>query len=150
MVRRPADTHIHVIARAVIRIGDVVLLARSKGASNTFLPGGHVNVGERMHDAIARELHEEFGRSCVVRDYLGAIEHAFTESCTTQHEVNHFFRVDLIGVDAPHPLVSLEPHLEFFWQPVGRLHEVNLKPDPVISLFSGSGPAWASTLQHRA
>ena len=50
-----------------------------------------------MHDAIARELGEEFGRPCVVGDYLGAIEHAFSEGDTTRHEVNHLFRVTLPG-----------------------------------------------------
>lgn len=144
------ETYIHVLARAVIRIGDDVLLARCKGANNTFLPGGHVEVGERMHDAIARELNEEFGRSCVVGEYLGAVEHSFIEAGSTQHEVNHFFRVDLIGVDRPYPLVSLESHLEFFWQPVGKLDEVDLKPGPAIALVSGSDLTWASTLKHGA
>ena len=140
---------IHVLARAVIRVDDVVLVARRIGASNTFLPGGHVNEGERMHDAIARELREEFGRPSAVGQYLGAIEHVFAQGGVTQHEVNHFFRVTLPGVDAPQALASLEEHLEFFWQPVGQLRDVGLKPDPVVALISGGGGGslvWASTL----
>ncbi|MEM8737794.1 MAG: NUDIX domain-containing protein [Planctomycetota bacterium] len=145
-----SETYIHVLARAVIRIDDELLLARCKGASNTFLPGGHVEVGESMHDAIARELNEEFGRSCVVGGYLGAIEHAFTESGSTQHEVSHFFRVQLVGIDGPQPLDSLEPHLEFFWQPITKLGDTNLQPSPAIALVTESCLTWGSTLKHGA
>lgn len=96
--------HIHVIARAVVVLDGLLLVARRKGAPNTFLPGGHVEEGERMHDAVARELKEETGRSCVVGPYLGAVEHAFVEGRTTQHEVNHLFGVSLPGISAGAPL----------------------------------------------
>ena len=141
---------IHVIARAVVRVDGLLLVARCKGASNTFLPGGHVETGERMHDAIARELGEEFGRQCVVGDYLGAIEHSFSEKGETQHEVNHFFRTILPDVEAGQALPSLEEHLEFFWQPIGRLDEINLKPDSATALIESPMVCWGSTLKHGA
>lgn len=41
----------HLIARAVILEDGKVLLARCKGADNTFLPGGHVFSGESLKKA---------------------------------------------------------------------------------------------------
>jgi 8-oxo-dGTP pyrophosphatase MutT (NUDIX family) len=141
---------IHIIARAVIRADDCILIARCKGASNTFLPGGHVRTRERMHDAIARELREEFGELCSVGEYIGAIEHTFTDSDVTQHEINHLFEVVLPNVKGASPLKSLEPHLEFFWHPIKELGAINLKPEPVAEVVQSSRAMaqWASTLRN--
>ena len=53
--------YIHVLVPAVILVDQQVLLARAKGAANTFLPGGHVELGEPMAEALNRELSEELG-----------------------------------------------------------------------------------------
>jgi len=139
---------IHVIARALIEHEGHVLIARCKGAANTFLPGGHVRIGERMHDAITRELQEEIGRACSVVAYLGAIEHSFTESGVTQHEVNHLFEVELRDLAGLVPLPSREKHLEFFWQPSSRVHLINLQPKPLVKFLRSDRriPLWSSTL----
>jgi 8-oxo-dGTP diphosphatase len=148
-VRRMTGQPVHVIARAVIQCDAHVLIARCKGAKNTFLPGGHVRYGEQMSDTIIRELREEFGESSSVVAYIGAIEHSFTDNIATQHEINHFFEVELSNVRDLSPLPSLEDHLEFFWHPISQLTEVNLQPDALIE-FIQSGrqkPLWASTLR---
>jgi len=59
----------HLIARAVILNGDSVLLARQKGMSNTFLPGGHINIGESAVTALKREIYEELGLELDVEGY---------------------------------------------------------------------------------
>jgi len=140
--------HIHVIARAVIRSHDHLLVARCKGADNTFLPGGHVEPFEGMHDALARELREEFSASCEVGKYLGAIEHRFTNDGITQHEVNHLFDVVLTNIEGTALIRSNERHLEFNWHPIHSLHSINLKPDPAVALIldAASSAWWATTL----
>ncbi len=62
--------------------------------------------------------------------------------------MNHFFRVTLPGVQWRQALASCEEHLEFFWQPVSQLAEVNLQPKPVATLIESASPSWASTLSH--
>ena len=71
--------HIEHIARALIRMGDDVLLARTKGADNTFLPGGHIEFGESAEGALIRELQEELGLIAVVQNFRGAVEHTFEQ-----------------------------------------------------------------------
>ncbi len=50
--------------------GDSVLLARQKGMSNTFIPGGHINIGESAVTALKREIYEELGLELDVEGYL--------------------------------------------------------------------------------
>jgi ADP-ribose pyrophosphatase YjhB (NUDIX family) len=140
---------IHILARAVIRQDGHILLAHCIGASNTFLPGGHVEHGETLSHAIHRELLEEFAKPCIVHSYLGAIEHAFHLQNDLQHEINHFFRVSVQGLNALDAIQSCEPHLRFVWQPLNRLAEANLQPYPLVHLLESdtSSPWWATTLK---
>ena len=143
----------HILARALVLqeqpAGTVVLLAQNIGKSHTFLPGGHVDPGEGLMQALVRELAEEIGVTARVAAYLGAVEHQFTEGQKEHYEVNHIFLTDLIEPIAE--LQSREAHLRFFWCPVAALAEHNLQPWPLRGLIAGhvSGDAstwWASTL----
>lgn len=142
------DPILHVIARAVIRLDGQLLVARCIGASNSFLPGGHVATGERLHDALCRELKEEFGARAEVGAYLGAIEHGYTQDGVQVHEINHLFSVTLPEVRQIGPIASLESHLEFFWQPLDALEAIHLAPAPAVAFAraQAGGVRWASTL----
>ena len=144
------DQKFHILARAVIHRDGHILLAHAKGAANTFLPGGHVETGESMHQCLKREIAEEFGGEAEIGDYLGAVEHAWIENGVENFEINHAFSVSLchpVGVAAPE---SREPHLEFFWSSLADLEKHSLKPAPFIDLLQDdvirSGAWWASTL----
>ena len=87
------------------------MLARAKGAKNTFLPGGHVEIGESVTVAIARELHEELGLEVTVGRYFGALEAYWGSFEVTNFEINHIFEVILPDNQ---DIISREAHLEFF------------------------------------
>ena len=78
------NLQIELLARAVIVKNDCILIAHSIGASNTFLPGGHVRYGESMKIALVRELKEELGLQAEVGLYLGVVEHTWLDDagCT--------------------------------------------------------------------
>lgn len=141
---------IHILVRGVILAGDNVLLARAKGAANTFLPGGHVEVGESLSQALIREVAEELGCECRVTDYLGVVEHQWREGGRRQHELNHVFSAALPGITAPLGVVSREAHLEFLWVRPSDLGGHNLLPAPLIDLIRRHGqgnrePFWVRT-----
>lgn len=148
------NPYIHVRVRGVILVDDHVLLAHAKGASNTFLPGGQVEVGESLHHALVREMAEEIQCACHVSNYLGAVEHQWSEGDHCQHEINHVFVATLSGVSSIAPIASHEAHLEFFWARPSELSRHNLLPSPLIGFIQRyaegePGILWASTLSPR-
>ena len=105
-------TRIELIARAVIRKGDRILLAHKKGEPNTFLPGGHIEPKEYAEEALRRELHEELGVKAMTGDFVGILEHKFTDEHDMYHEeMNLIFET---SIDSE-IVASSEKHLEFIW-----------------------------------
>ncbi len=103
-------TGIELIARAVIRQGDRILLAHMIGETNTFLPGGHIESGEYADEALKRELREELGVEAMIGGFMGVLEHKFTDEYDRYHEeLNLIFET---SIDSDN-VASAESHLEF-------------------------------------
>ena len=139
----------HLLARAVIRANEHVLLVRADGNAHTFLPGGHVEAGEGLEACLQRELQEELGVDSTVGRYLGAVEHGWRRDDTPQYEINHCFSVDVPALSAPEPPEAQEAYLSFEWAPLDRLDAAALQPSPLRHLLpnaSAAAPWWRSTL----
>jgi 8-oxo-dGTP diphosphatase len=138
----------HILARGIILVDNHVLVAKAVDATTTFLPGGHVEVGESMPATLERELLEELGLVVKMERYLGAIEHK--HGSPEEYEINHVFaaRCDLQKIQ---PLSSREAQLEFKWLPLDSLEANNLLPPPMVQLVQNYAEGkvesfWASTL----
>ena len=145
---------IELLVRAVMVDDGRFLIAHTKGAGNVYLPGGHVETGEGMKHALARELHEELGVDVEVGEYLGAVEHAWEVAGVHSHEINHCFVVTSPELRAIQPPHSQEDHVEFFWLSPSEFEERNLQPAPLRQLLPRRRTEsrrlwWASTIATR-
>lgn len=140
----------HYLVRAIIEREGRFLLTREIGSGFSFLPGGHVEPGEPAVVALQRELREELGVNGRVGAFVGAIEHAWSDTGGQPHqEVNLLFRVAAGSVGGS-DLASREPHLEVFWCDPSAFDRVDLRPEPLRDLLVSrsweAGSWWASTL----
>ncbi|MGG1595464.1 NUDIX domain-containing protein [Terribacillus saccharophilus] len=136
----------HRLARAVIRKGDSILLAKAEGWQNSFLPGGHVEIGEGAETALLRELQEELGVNGRITSFLGNFEHSWQHDDTVHFELTHVFE----AVIDKEQVESQEPHLQFFWATVEEYEELDLQPYPLIDTLRESqlpASVWRSTLE---
>ncbi len=122
----------HYLARGIIFLNGKVLLAHMKGAQNTFLPGGHIGLGEKAKAALLREIAEELGREASISRFIGAVECAYTDAGRENHEIDLLFELDVPGLEPGRVPASREGHLEFLWSEPGELEAHNLLPAPLI------------------
>jgi ADP-ribose pyrophosphatase YjhB (NUDIX family) len=131
------ESHIEIIARAIILQQGRVLLCQNVKRGHCYLPGGHVEFGESGEKALARELKEEAGLRVRIEECCVVEEYAFTQRARRRHELNLLFPARLLvgrpaspldSQDTPPPVVSLEDEITFLWHSVRRLGDVDLKP----------------------
>jgi 8-oxo-dGTP pyrophosphatase MutT (NUDIX family) len=123
---------IELIARAVIQKGNKYLLAKQRTEPNTFLPGGHLEPGEYAKKALRRELREELGLEVTIGDFVGVLEHKFTDKQGQDYEeINLIFETE---IDEESP-VSKEDHLEFIWSSTSEFKERTLLPSSLPELL---------------
>lgn len=123
------------LVRAVIEHQGHFLLARARGAGNTFLPGGHIEPFERLSDTLRRELHEEMGLHPTHFEYLGVLENEFMQDNTLHVERCHLFRAHCPDLQSGQSVPALEPHLEFLWATPQEFAQLNLLPAPIRQLL---------------
>ena len=141
----------HYLARGVIFVNGKVLLVRQKGAGHTFLPGGHIEFGEKAEVALTREILEETGMQALVKRFIGAVECAWVENDQPNHEIDLVFEVEASGLDPDEPQQFHESHLEFIWLRPDELKAHNLLPEPLIECLvnweRGYRGYWGSSIQ---
>ena len=143
---------IEVLARGVCVKRGKLLLCHSKGASNTYLPGGHVEFTEAARGSLAREIREELGVKAQIGRFLGAVEHTFVQHGEPHCEINLVFEMRIPALDPRREPSAREDHIEFRWVPIGGLEASALEPSVLRGtlgkwLSAGwRGDRWASTI----
>jgi len=139
---------IEVIARAIIRHHDHILVCRNKSAGHRYLPGGHVEFGETGAAAVARELVEECGLRISVRGLALITEECFRARTRVHHEINLVYVATLPvrmtrrrSTEEPPGITSREPAIGFEWiRPAGLIRAGLLPRGTARWLASSFGP----------
>jgi len=108
---------------AVVVRDDRLLVVRrghGPGAGEWSVPGGRVEGGETLHEAVVREVWEETGLEVVVERFLGWVERLGGE--------HHFVILDFCAglLEAEAVAVAGDDAAEVAWVPVHELSEIRL------------------------
>ncbi|WP_212935750.1 NUDIX domain-containing protein [Bacillus hominis] len=124
----------HHIVRAIM-IKDEKLLVAEYIGHHYFLPGGHVETGESAENALIRELREELGVTCSIKQFLGVIENQWKTKETLHHEINHIFEIDSNELKSDFTPISKESHLAFHWIDFNKenINSYTIMPTPSVN-----------------
>ena len=122
---------------AVAIDGDRILLirrGRGPAAGTWSIPGGRVELGETLHEAVVREVVEETGLRVVVERFLGWVER-ITESHDDSHDgahedAGHFVILDFFVtvLDPDQAPTAGDDAVEALWLPLDDLGGQTLAP----------------------
>lgn len=122
--------------------GSRILACRNIAGGYCYLPGGHVEFGERATDALRREILEETGLEVRVGPCVLVAEVIFDDAGRRRHELNLVFHVEHAalrpGDDAPSVIASREAAVAFEWLDLAALPNTDLRP-PAIRAWLASG-----------
>lgn len=121
------ENNFELIVRALIVRGNKILLCQTKGRDYYFLPGGHVEFGETMHDALLREINEEMDVVINSINFIGGIENIFEQGDKKVHEVSFIYKVDVDRDDVD----AKENHIDFTWFSLDQFLDINVAPPAI-------------------
>jgi 8-oxo-dGTP diphosphatase len=103
----------------------VVRRGRGPAAGEWSVPGGRVELGETLHEAVVRETYEETALEVVVDRYLGWVERMGEADA---EEPFHFVVLDfaVTPLDPDQPVVPGDDAAEVAWVPLGELSALRL------------------------
>lgn len=113
------------VGAVLVHDGSLLLVRRGHGpaAGSWSVPGGRVEWGETLAEAIVREVGEETGLECVCGELLGWVELIDTDG----GEDHHFVVLDFVATVLEHgEPVAGDDAAEVRWVPVHDVLDLNL------------------------
>jgi 8-oxo-dGTP diphosphatase len=116
------------VGAVAVHDGAVLLVRRGRGpaAGEWSVPGGHVVMGESLHEAGVREVFEETGLEVVVDRFLGWVERMGDDG--DDAEGYHFVILDfaVTVLDPAQTPVAGDDAAEVAWVPTGDVSDLRL------------------------
>jgi nucleoside triphosphatase len=104
---------------------DEILLVKSRKSKDRYvIPGGHIELGETMEDALKREILEETGLAIRDPKLISVQQFVFRDSF---HEKRHFIFIDYICRADSKDVTLNEEHQDFLWLPLNKAFELPLE-----------------------
>lgn len=100
-----------IIVRGLVLHDGRILVCKTENRDYYFLPGGHVEFGENMKKALAREFNEELGIRPINTKFIGTVENIFFQKGRLNHEINFVFVAEIEAGE----IEAKEDHLSFRW-----------------------------------
>ena len=143
---------IRISVKAVIVREDQILLIGydlDDGAGFHYnLPGGGIEIGEGMHEALRREVWEEANACVDVQQLLFVTEYVpshLNDKYGSSQSLQLYFHCTLrLGSSPEQPLTPIDDQAGVYWLPLSELHSAPLLPNigrQIQDAFSGSLPA---------
>ena len=108
-----------------IHDGELLMIRRGHGpaAGSWSVPGGRVEFGEMLAEAVVREMLEETGLECVCGPFIGYVER-FGDEPAPYHYVIMDFAVTVL--DPEQPPVAGDDAAEAMWVPFEDVSDLHL------------------------
>lgn len=132
-----------IIARGVLARGSAILVCRNLAKGYTYLPGGHVELGETAAEALAREFEEETGLAVEVGDCEAVAEVLFGQG---GHEINVVFHVEHSS-ELSETIESKEDDIGFEWLEHAAIVDADLRPRSIKAWLVGGGDSAAQGIE---
>jgi len=133
------------IARGILFKEEKILLCKAISGGHHFLPGGHIEFGEKAEDTLPREFIEETGEKIEVGKFVGAFETKYGEG-EVHHELNLVF---LIKTSAEN-ITSKEDHIEYLYVNKEEFEKIKFLPkfmkEVILQFWDNQQTFWASDM----
>ncbi len=109
------------VGAVVVRDDELLLIRRGRGPAQGqwSVPGGRVEWGETLAEAVVREVAEETGLQVICGEYIGLVERISQEY--------HYVILDFWAYPmADEPLIAGDDAAEAAWVPLSDLTDLNL------------------------
>jgi 8-oxo-dGTP diphosphatase len=115
------------VGAVVVRDDQILLVRRGHGpaAGSWSVPGGRVEYGETLHEAVVREVAEETRLEVVVERFLGWVERLGESPGDPHFVILDFAAAPLDPSQAP---VAADDAAEALWVPLSDLDDWSLVP----------------------
>jgi len=131
------------VVRAIIVVGNQLLICKHRNSSYTFLPGGHIKEGESPYRALTRELFEELGIFVYPKYFqlIATLNNFYQNDGEDINELIYLYKLlpfnwndhQYIRFKA---LSFLDDDVEYLLAPINKLHEpYPLLPVSLRSIF---------------
>ncbi len=132
---------------AILIREDRILLERTIGKNEYYLPGGHVQPLEKTDETLIRELREELHAEVEITGFAGVGELFFPWDGRSFQQLCFYYRVrfrteiEAPGIPAEGRFDGFDPaetgryHLEYVWVPLEELDKIHLIPEESMPLL---------------